>query len=73
MNADGNLQTRLTYNQAVDSSPTWSADGTRIIFISDRAGAPQLYEMTVDGSQQTRLADIVAADDVPGCISVQGM
>ena len=37
MNADGSGVTRLTYNDAVDSSPAWSPDGRRIAFHSTLA------------------------------------
>ena len=32
MNADGSGQTRLTTNPAIDTSPAWSPDGTKILF-----------------------------------------
>jgi dipeptidyl aminopeptidase/acylaminoacyl peptidase len=32
MNADGSGQTRLTSGTTVDASPSWSADGTKIVF-----------------------------------------
>src|ERR1700694_2379111 len=36
MNTDGSGQTRLTTNAARDSAPTWSPNGTKIAFTSDR-------------------------------------
>jgi Tol biopolymer transport system component len=65
MNADGSNQTRLTYNNASDSFPTWSPDGTRIAFGSDRDGNDEIYIMNADGSNQIRLTYNSAADYYP--------
>jgi len=49
--------TRLTVGRYYDNlSPTWSPDGQRLAFISSRAGSPQLYVMSADGSNQEALA-----------------
>ena len=42
--------TRLTLDSAVDTSPAWTPDGTRIIYASRRgAAAPNPYWQTADG------------------------
>jgi TolB protein len=46
---------RLTNNPFIDSQPTWSPDGSRIAFISDRHGTPQVWVMSADGSGQTKV------------------
>jgi TolB protein len=49
--------TRVTVGTYYDNlSPTWSPDGQRLAFISTRAGLPQLYVMSADGSNQEMLA-----------------
>jgi len=68
MNADGsNVQRRTTYqgqgNGAI--SPTWSPDGAKIAFMSDRDGNPQLYVMNGDGTAQNRLTNNTADDRDP--------
>jgi TolB protein len=54
--AGASLQ-RLTSSRFADNlSPTWSPDGSRIAFISNRARTPQLYVMAADGTGQDVLA-----------------
>jgi hypothetical protein len=65
MNADGGAQTRLTTNPAVDGTPTFSPDGTRIAFASARTGSGDIYVMNADGSGQTRLTTSAAIDASP--------
>jgi Tol biopolymer transport system component len=62
----GSNVTRLSNNNASDESPSWSPDGERIAFVSDRAfqdseGLNRNHEIYVmncgDGSEQTRLTE----------------
>jgi Tol biopolymer transport system component len=69
MNADGSDQTNLTKDPASDSSPTWSPDGKKIAFSSDRDGNSEIYAMNADGSDQTRLANDPAIDTSPAWTS----
>ncbi len=48
--------TRLTSTAAIDTSPSYSPDGNRVAFESDRGGPPQIYVMGADGSGQTRIS-----------------
>ena len=57
MNADGSEQTRLTDNDGDDESPSWSPDGEKIAFASDRDGPVEIYVMDADGSDVTRLTN----------------
>ena len=75
MNAAGSNQTRLTYNAATDSQPSWSPDGTKITFMSSRDDSvascssfgsnSEIYVMNADGSNQTRLTNNGAVDQYP--------
>jgi len=55
MNPDGSDQHRLTYDKAPDGSPTFSPDGKRIAFMSQRAGGFEIFVMNADGSDQKQL------------------
>ena len=66
MNADGSNVTRLTHHPELDRYPkrdrypTWSPDGRRIAFHSNRDGADgvfNIYVMNADGSNVTRLTN----------------
>ena len=48
---------RLTTNPAADFDPTWSPDGTRIAFRSQRDGNDEIYVMNVDGTCQANLTN----------------
>ena len=66
MNSDGSGQTRLTNNAASDVSPTWSPDGTKIAFVSNRDGVNgDIYSMNSDGTEQKRLTNNAASDVSP--------
>jgi len=41
--------TRITDDPAIDTEPEWSPDGRSLYFTSDRAGSPQIYEISAQG------------------------
>jgi len=47
---------RLTDSNAIDTSPSYSPDGARIVFTSDRGGRSQIYVMGADGSNPQRIS-----------------
>jgi Tol biopolymer transport system component len=56
IHADGTDLTRLTHSPGPDFDPSWSPDGTRIAFRSERSGEPEIWVMNADGTEQRRLA-----------------
>jgi dipeptidyl aminopeptidase/acylaminoacyl peptidase len=65
MNADGSGQSRLTTNAATDGQPTWSPDGTKIAFWSNRDGNDEIYVMNANGTGQTNVSNNLAGDRQP--------
>jgi Tol biopolymer transport system component len=53
--ADGTGERNLTNNPANDVNPSWSPDGSRLTFSSDRDGIYSIYVMNADGSNVRRL------------------
>ena len=46
---------RLTRSTYLEADPTWSADGSRLVYTSDRAGSPDLYIHTLATGEDARL------------------
>src|SRR5215218_6159264 len=71
--ADGSNQTRLTSVNANDSNPSWSPDGTKIAFNTNRDSTEEgnianheIYVMNAaDGSNPVRLTNNPAWDSLP--------
>ena len=59
MNSDGSI-VALTSNAFFDGYPTWSPDGQKILFSSDRDGALNIYVMNQDGTNVVRLTTTAA-------------
>ncbi len=57
--------TQLTDAAGESYHPTWSPDGTRIAFMSDRTGNWELYAMNADGSQVEQLTQNLFSDRFP--------
>ncbi|MDD2715708.1 MAG: right-handed parallel beta-helix repeat-containing protein [Candidatus Wallbacteria bacterium] len=68
MDSTGFNQVRLTENLALDNNPSFSPDGTKIVFDSDRDGHLQIYLMNSDGSDQADISGNASNDSEP-CFS----
>ncbi|MES1195565.1 MAG: Tol-Pal system protein TolB, partial [Steroidobacter sp.] len=42
------MLTRITDDPGIDTEPSWSRDGSKIYFTSDRSGSAQIYETNVN-------------------------
>ena len=65
MDADGGNPKNLTNDPNDDSFPSWSPDGKRIVFSSDRDGNREIYVMDADGNNQQRLTENDFYDSFP--------
>ncbi len=57
MDADGGNEQRLTENAVYEGQPSWSRDGKRIAFVSDRDGNTEIYVMDADGGNPQNLSN----------------
>jgi Tol biopolymer transport system component len=65
---DGTGESRLTTVPGRDSSPSFSRDGSKIVFLSERDGSElggEIYIMNADGSGQTRLTNNSERETLP--------
>ncbi len=58
INSDGSQNRPLTTGHYGDAAPRWSPDGTRVAYVSDREGTPQIHVRWLDSSQTARLTNL---------------
>lgn len=49
-------RSRLTQSSSIDTAPSFSPDGARVCFESDRSGAQQVYVMSASGGEPKRIS-----------------
>jgi len=54
--SNGKHPRRITFNNAIDTAPTWSPTSREIAFTSDRLGNPQIFIMDREGSNVRRVS-----------------
>jgi hypothetical protein len=79
INPDGTDLTRITDAPGDDIEPSWSPDGTKLVFASERDEDPcapgicaELYSMNADGTQPTRLTTTPAVHETDPVWSPDG-
>lgn len=63
--ADGSANTPIVTDSADDQGGSWSPDGTKIVFRSDRTGAGDIYIADADGGNQVPLTTDPATESHP--------
>lgn len=65
IDATGNNSENVTLSGLDEWNPSWSPDGLSIIYVKNRNGYAEIYEMNTDGSNQTPLTSNSAHDSYP--------
>jgi Tol biopolymer transport system component len=65
MDKDGENVRQLTTKKFYDRGPSWSPDGTRIAFFSNRVGSYDIWTMKADGDDLVQITTDTARETVP--------
>lgn len=65
MGSDGKDSLRITDSESNETSPVWSPDGSRFVYVSERNGNRELYVMDTNGQNDRRLTNHPADDWMP--------
>ncbi|MEX2089648.1 MAG: protein kinase, partial [Bacteroidota bacterium] len=69
---DRGVNTRFTFDPAVEWYPVWSPDGSRVVFASNRKGHHDLYEKVSSGASSEQLLLETGYDKIPSDWSPDG-
>lgn len=61
---EGNIR-QLTFDKAIATSPSWSPDGEKIVFVSDKTGVRKLYIMDKNGDNVELISEGRGVYDKP--------
>ena len=65
MDIAGDQLKNLTQSPGIDEVGSWSPDGSKIVFFSNRGGNGEIYVMESDGKNQVNLTNHLALDAAP--------
>jgi len=63
MNADGSNVVNVTNTAASEDKPSWSPNGARLAFMSDRTGVTQIFTANADGTAVAQLTTVLQGDN----------
>ena len=58
------LTRKLTHNDVKDYAATWRCDNEKIVFVSERYGSPDLFEMPISGDEEAVQMTYEGSDDI---------
>ena len=64
--------TRLTFDPSNETQPSLSPDGQALVFVSERAGRPDVFRLAIAAGQTTNLTQTPAADEDTPVFSPDG-
>ncbi len=64
INSDGTGLTNILNTDSITRGATWSPDGSKIAFVSNKDGIDAIYIMSPDGTNITKFADIGSLIDI---------
>ena len=65
MDFDGSNPQKVSSSPGNNTNPSWSPNGSKIAFVSDRDGNPEIYIMDANGANVVRLTNDSAEDRFP--------
>ncbi len=65
VDVDAGRQRALTSGKFHDSTPRWSADGSRLAFVSDRGGSPQIHVLWMQSGQSAPITNLTTRPAAP--------
>ncbi len=65
LDPDGTVKAEVTRDRALDSSPAWSADGSRLYYASDRTGVFNIFMWEADGGLVRRITNVIGGVFTP--------
>jgi Tol biopolymer transport system component len=66
------VQSRITFESSDDWNPSWSADGTRLIFASASSGGTHIHEKSSSGAGMEKLVFESPSSEIPVDLSPDG-
>lgn len=72
MDIDGSTLVNLSRSDAEDYAPSWSPDGTKVLFYSNRDGNYEIYSMDSDGNNPVNLTNTPDVDEFAPSWSPEG-
>ena len=71
MDSGSGAASRLTSAPSIETAPSYSPDGSQIVFESDRSGTQQIYIMSAGGGEPVRISNGAGRYGTPGLVAAR--